>query len=133
MLSLPTTAQANSSAFTSTMKKMSEFNITERRFFNLSLTTSEQLSPIKQNTLQDASQQQEEDKIECGLKVNKFELDEFTEVCLTSNETKDTVLEQNVSKRRSISDLVERYKKLLEASNSATINLQNDCIEHKAE
>ncbi|XP_012231473.2 uncharacterized protein [Linepithema humile] len=131
MLSLPTTAQANSSAFTNTIKKMSEFNITERRFFNLSLTTctSEQFSPIKQNISQNASQQEEEeerDKVECELKVNKFELDEFTEVCLTNDVNKGVVLEhQNISKRRSISDLVERYKKLLEVS-----NLQN---EHKTE
>ena len=140
MLSLPTTAQANSSAFTSTIEKMS-FNITERSFFNLceeylTTCTSKQLSSIKTpNTSPGASQQQEKDKVECEFKTNKFELNEFTEICLANDESKGAVLERKeTSRRRSISDLVERYKKLLESNEgTATVNSQNECAEHENE
>lgn len=106
------------------------FNWSEESF--KTSRSSVQLTPIKQNISPIMSQQQVKEKLDHEIKVNKPEFDEFTEVQFVNNESKSTVVKhENTSRRRSISDLVERYKKLLEASSSVTAKLENKCIEHE--
>lgn len=79
-------------------------------------------SPIvEQNILQDVSKKKATD--EC--KVNKVDPNESSKIQFANNEGL-IVKHENVRKRRSISDLVERYKKLLEASNSTTTKFQSE-------
>ncbi|EFN66496.1 hypothetical protein EAG_10990 [Camponotus floridanus] len=146
MISLPSTAQANSSAIANTIGEMpniSDFNLDTiaKGYFNLNeeslinstiscISTSAQFTPIKQNTSRDMSQERTTDKFDHEFKVNKLELNDFTEVQFVSDENKGTVVKhENSSRRQSISDLVERYKKLLEVSNSTMIKFQDKCKE----
>lgn len=96
---------------------------------------SAQFTPIKRNISPVMSQQRVKDKLDRELKVNKPEFNEFTEIQFVNDESKSTVVKhvENSSRRRSISDLVERFKKLLEANNSVTAKLENKCIEHEIE
>ncbi|XP_039305540.1 uncharacterized protein LOC105192958 [Solenopsis invicta] len=146
MMSLPSTAQANSSVISNIIEERStlDFNLDTiaKDFFNWSeesfkASSSEKMkfTPKKRNISQIISQQQVKDKLDSlEIKVTKPELDEFTEVQFVNDENKGTVVKhESSSRRRSISDLVERYKKLLEVSNSITVELENKCIEHKIE
>lgn len=136
MLSLPATAQANSSAIVS--PNLSDFNldIAARGFFNLSeesstSSTSVQCTPVMKRNV---SKETRRDTLDRQSKVSKPELDELTEVRFVNDENKGTVVKhEHVPRRRSIGDLVERYKKLLEVSNHTTIKFQNECTEHEAE
>lgn len=149
-MSLPSTAQANSSAIANTIGEISNisdfnldtiakgyFNLNEESFINTTIpciSTSAQFTPIKQNTSRDMSQERTKDKFDHEFKVNKLELDDFTEVHFVNDETKGTVVKhENSSRRQSISDLVERYKKLLEVSDSTMIKFQNKCQEQEVE
>jgi hypothetical protein len=145
MMSLPPTAQANSSVISNTIEERpsSDFNLDTiaKGFFNWSeesfkASCSEKIkfTPKKRNISRIISQQQVKDKLDYEIKVTKPELDEFTEVQFVNDENNGTVVKHESSlRRRSISDLVERYKKLLEVSNSITVELENKCIEHKIE
>lgn len=145
-MSLSSTAQVNSSiCIANTVGEMSSssdlnLNTIAKGFFNSSEESlkisgsSVQFTPIKRNISPVMFQQQVKDKLDREIKVNKPEFDEFTEVQFVNDESKSTVVKhENGSRRRSISDLVERYKKLLEASNSVTAKLENKCIEHEIE
>lgn len=144
-MSLPYTAQANSSTIANTIGEMpssSDLNLDTiaKGSFNWSEESlkasysSGQLTPIKRNLSQVMSRQQAKDKLDREIKVTKPELDEFTEVQFVNDESKSIVVKhENGSKRRSISDLVERYKKLLEASNSVTAKLENKCTDNEIE
>lgn len=149
MMSLPSTAQANSSAIANTIGEMpniSDFNLETiaKSYLNLSeeslinptipcISASAQFTPIKQNISKNMSQKQVKD-IDYEFKINKLELDDFTEVQFVNDENKGTVVKhENSSRRQSISDLLERYKKLLEVSNSTMIQFQNKCKEQEAE
>jgi len=128
-MSLPSTAKANSSTITSAIEEipnLSDLNldITPRSLFN---STEESLTP-KRNILRDVSE--EEAKHNHEFKVNKPDLDEFTEIQFTNEKN---LIVKHENRRRSISDLVERYKKLLEVSNSATAKFQTQCAEYKIE
>jgi len=140
MMSLPSAAEANSFAITSTvqeeMSNSSDLNLdtVAKSLFNWNeeslKVSSVQFTPIKRNVSQVVSQQQAKDKLDHEIKVNKPELDEFTEIQFVNDETKSTIVKhENSSRRRSISDLVERFRKVLEASNSITAKLENKCIE----
>lgn len=147
MISLPSTVQANSSTIASTIGEMpniSDFNLDAiaRGYFNLSeesltipcISTSAQFTPIKQNISRDVYQEQTRDKLDHESKVNKLKLDDFTEVQFVNDENQGTVVKhENNSRRRSISDLVERYKKLLEVSSSTTIKFQTECKKQEVE
>lgn len=146
MMYLPSTAEANSTAIANcTIEEMSSspnlnLNTIAEGFFNRTeeslkvSCSSEQLTPIKQNVAQVVSQQQARDKPDREIRVNKPELDEFTEIQFVNDENNGTVVKhEDSSRRRSISDLVERYKKLLEVSNSVTAKLENKCEEHENE
>lgn len=140
-MSVPSTTQANSSVNTvGEMSSSSDLNLDTiaKGFFNWSEESlkasyaSVQFTPIKRNISRVTSQQQTRDKLNHEIKVNKPEFDEFTEVQFVNDENKSTVVKhENGSRRRSISDLVERYKKLLEVSNSVTTRLENKCVEHE--
>jgi len=143
-MSLPSAAEANSFAITSTvqeeMSNSSDLNLdtAAKSLFNWNeeslKVSSVQFTPIKRNVSQVVSQQQAKDKLDYEIKVNKPELDEFTEIQFVNDETKSTIVKhENSSRRRSISDLVERFRKVLEASNSITAKLENKCIEHEIE
>lgn len=143
MMSLQSTVQSNS-AITSIeeISSSSNFNLDTitKGFFNWSEESfkvsysSVQFTPIKGNVSKVASQQQARNKLDRKIKVNKPELDEFTEVQIVNDDNKSTIVKhENDSRRRSISDLVERYKKILEASNSVTAKLENTYIEHEIE
>jgi hypothetical protein len=130
-MSLPSTAKANSSTITSAIEEipnLSDLNldITPRSLFN---STEESLTP-KRNILRDVSEEEAKDKHNHEFKVNKPDLDEFTEIQFTNEKN---VIVKHENRRRSISDLVERYKKLLEVSNSATAKFQTQCAEYKIE
>lgn len=143
MMSLPSTAQANSSAIASTAREMSNvsdlnLDAMARDYLNLSeesltiphISASAQFTPIKSN--RNVSQEQTRDKLDYEFKVNKPKLDDFTEVQFVSNENMGTVVKhENSSRRRSISDLVERYKKVLEVSSSTMTKFQNEFEEQK--
>lgn len=148
MMSLPSTAQANSSTIANAIAEMSnisDFNLetiakgylSEESLINSTIpciSASAQFTPIKQNTSKNMSQKQAKDKLDCEFKVNKLELDDFTEVQFVNDENKGTVVKQeNNSRRQSISDLVERYKKLLEVSNSTMIQFQDKYKEQEVE
>lgn len=141
MMSVPSTTQANSSSIVNTVEEMSSssdlnLDTIAKGFFNWNekslkaCPSSVQFTSIKRNISQVMSQQQAKDKLDHEIKVNKPELDEFIEVQFVNDENESTVVKhESGSRRRSISDLVERYKKLLEVSNSVTTNLENKCIE----
>lgn len=142
-MSLPSIAQVNSSTIANTVGEMSSssdlnLDTIAKGFFNWSeeslkiSCSSVQFTPIKRNISPVMSQQQVEDKLDREIKVNKPEFDEFTEVQFVNDES-IVVKHENGSRRRSISDLVERYKKLLEASNSVAAKLENKCTEHEIE
>ncbi|XP_070150426.1 uncharacterized protein [Polyergus mexicanus] len=147
MISLPSTGQANSSTIASTVGEMpniSDFNldVIARGYFNLSeeslaipcISTSAQFTSIKQNISRDVYQEQTRDKLDHETKINKLKLDDFTEVQFVNDENQGTVVKhENNSRRRSISDLVERYKKLLEVSSSTTIKFQKECKKQEVE
>ncbi|XP_011635696.1 uncharacterized protein LOC105426252 [Pogonomyrmex barbatus] len=145
MMSLPSTTQANSSAIANAVEEMSEkcssnhLDTIAKEFFNWSEESlkvsysSVQATPIKGNISRIVSQEQAEDKFNRKIKVNKPELDEFTEVKFVNEESSTVVKHETSSRRRSISDLVERYKKLLETSNSITAKLQNNYVENEIE
>ncbi|KYN02170.1 hypothetical protein ALC62_06953 [Cyphomyrmex costatus] len=139
MISLQSTAHSNS-VITSIeeIPSSSDFNLDAiaKSFFNWNEEvsySSEQLTPKKQNVSKVASQQAKD--LDCEIKVNKPELDEFTEVQILNDDNKGTIVKrENDSRRRSISDLVERYKKILEASNnSVTAKLENKFIDQEIE
>ncbi|EGI65185.1 hypothetical protein G5I_06363 [Acromyrmex echinatior] len=132
MMSLQSTTQSNSSDF--------NLDTITKGFINWSEESSKvsyssiQFTPIKRNVSKVASQQQVKNKLDHKVKVNKPELDEFTEVQIVNDDDKSTIIKhENDSKRRSISDLVERYKKILEVSNSVTTKLENTYVEHEIE
>ncbi|KAL6430186.1 hypothetical protein ACFW04_007736 [Cataglyphis niger] len=147
MISLPSTVQANSSTIASTIGEMpniSDFNLDTiaRGYFNLGeesltipcISTSTQFTPIKQNISRDMCQEQTRDKFDQEFKVNKLNLNDFTEVQFMNNENQGTVVKhENSSRRRSISDLVERYKKLLEVSSSTTTKFQKELKKQEVE
>lgn len=126
MMSLLPTEQAASSTFMNPIEEMPSllnFNldITARSFFNSnegSACDSTSCSPMKENSSRNVSHLQAGD-FNYELKINKPELDEFTEIQYGNDENKGTVIKhENRKKRRSISDLVERYKNLLKNSKS---------------
>ncbi|KAL0100813.1 hypothetical protein PUN28_019297 [Cardiocondyla obscurior] len=127
MMSMSSVAQASS--VTNTVEKMSnssdfDLNTIAKSFFNceesLGAYSSEQFTSIKRNVSQVKSQQQARNKFERKIEIKTIEeLDKFTDVQLVNDENKDTVVKhENVPGRRSFSDLIKRYKKLLEVSNS---------------
>ncbi|XP_012064489.1 PREDICTED: uncharacterized protein LOC105627821 [Atta cephalotes] len=142
-MSLQSTTQCNSAiASIEEISSSSDFNldIITKGFINWSEESSKishssiQFTPIKRNVSKVASQQQVKNKLDHKIKVNKPELDEFTEVQIVNDDDKSTIVKhENDSKRRSISDLVERYKKILEVSNSVTAKLENTYVEHEIE
>jgi len=142
-MSLQSTTQCNSAiASIEEISSSSDFNLDTitKGFINWSEESSKisyssiQFTPIKRNVSKVASQQQVKNKLDHKIKVNKPELDEFTEVQIVNDDDKSTIVKhENDSKRRSISDLVERYKKILEVSNSVTAKLENTYVEHEIE
>lgn len=140
-MSLPSDVQANSSTIASTMLNSLDLNldVAAKGFFNLSQDSSltpVTCTPIKRGRSRDTSQVTEdiERELNYELKVNKPDLDIITETQLVNEENRDTIIKNgSTTRRRSISDLVERYKKLLEDSNHATMKLKNECIEHDIE
>ncbi|KYN37492.1 hypothetical protein ALC56_08149 [Trachymyrmex septentrionalis] len=143
MMSLQSTTQSNSAiASIEEISSSSDFNLDTitKGFINWSEEPSKvsyssiQFTPIKRNVSKVASQQQVKNKLDHKIKVNKPELDEFTEVQIVNDDDKSTIIKhENDSKRRSISDLVERYKKILEVSNSVTAKLENTYVEYEIE
>ncbi|KYN21278.1 hypothetical protein ALC57_06377 [Trachymyrmex cornetzi] len=143
MMSLQSLTQSNSAvASIEEISSSSDFNLDTitKSFISWSKESSTvsyssaQFAPIKQNVSKVASQQQAKNKLDHKIKVNKPELDEFTEVQIVNDDDKSTIVKhENDSKRRSISDLVERYKKILEISNSVTAKLENTYVEHEIE
>ncbi|CAL1674699.1 unnamed protein product [Lasius platythorax] len=141
MMSLPPTAQANSSIIESTVGEMPNISnlnldIIAKGYLNLSeettipcISASAQFTPVKRNISRNMSQEQARDKLDQEYKVNKPKLDDITEVQFVNDEDKGTVVKHEKSSRRSIGDLVERYKKLLEVNNSTMIKFQNECKE----
>ncbi|XP_032686269.1 uncharacterized protein LOC116851192 [Odontomachus brunneus] len=139
MISLSSNTQANSSIIENTIGK--EFNswgsnldenIT-RSLFNLSeepvMTAQYTPTNISQDTIEETA-----DVLNHEFKIAKPELDELTEIEFVNDDNKGIVLKQdNTSRRRSISDLVERYKKVLETSNCATVKFQKECTEYEME
>ncbi|XP_028050173.1 uncharacterized protein LOC105839205 isoform X2 [Monomorium pharaonis] len=90
MMSLPSTAQANSSVIANTIEEIpssSDFNLDTiaKGFFNWSeesfkvSSSSIKITPKKRNISQVISQTK--DKVDREIKINKPELDEFTEIC----------------------------------------------------
>ncbi|XP_018045723.1 PREDICTED: uncharacterized protein LOC108685450 [Atta colombica] len=142
-MSLQSTTQCNSAiASIEEISSSSDFNLDTitKGFINWSEESSKishssiQFTPIKRNVSKVVSQQQVKNKLDHKIKVNKPELDEFTEVQIVNDDDKSTIVKhENDSKRRSISDLVERYKKILEVSNSVTAKLENTYVEHEIE
>jgi len=142
-MSLQSTTQCNSAiASIEEISSSSDFNLDTitKGFINWSEESSKisyssiQFTPIKRNVSKVASQQQVKNKLDHKIKINKPELDEFTEVQIVNDDDKSTIIKhENDSKRRSISDLVERYKKILEVSNSVTTKLENTYVEHEIE
>jgi len=142
-MSLQSTTQCNSAiASIEEISSSSDFNLDTitKGFINWSEESSKisyssiQFTPIKRNVSKVASQQQVKNKLDHKIKINKPELDEFTEVQIVNDDDKSTIVKhENDSKRRSISDLVERYKKILEVSNSVTAKLENTYVEHEIE
>ncbi|EFN85220.1 hypothetical protein EAI_16695 [Harpegnathos saltator] len=138
MVSLPSTMQANSFIIGNTTGKISHLwdhnlDITARSLFNLSekpLTTI-QCTPTKQSTLQDTIEKTT-DVFDRDFKITKPELDELTEVEFV-NDNSVIVKQESTSRRRSISDLVERYKKVLETSNCAIMKFQKECMAYETE
>lgn len=89
-------------------------------------------TPIKQNS--DISEvTEDEGELNCELKINKSDLNVIKEVQLIDEKENKVVKSENNSRRRSISDLVERYKKVLELSNYATVKIKNQYMEHDIE
>lgn len=140
MMSLPSTAHVNSSAIANTAEEMSSSDLNlnvAKGLFNWSEESfkvshsSVQLTPIKESISEVASERQRVG-VDREVKVSKPELDEFTEIQFVNDENKNTVKDENCSRRRSISDLVERYKKLMESSSSVTAKLENKDIEHES-
>lgn len=140
MISLLSNTQANSSIIENTIGKESNswsnnLDITTRSLFNLSEepVTTAQYTPTKQNISQDTIEETA-DVLNREFKIVKPELDELTEIEFVNDNDKDTVVKRDsTSRRRSISDLVERYKKVLETSNCTTMKFQKECMEHEIE
>ncbi|XP_011867013.1 PREDICTED: uncharacterized protein LOC105561552 [Vollenhovia emeryi] len=108
------------------------FNLSEESF--KTCNSPAQCTPIKQTISQVTSRQQAQETFDCEIKVNKPELDEFTEVQFVNDDSKGKVVKYDSSnKRASIGDLVERYKKLLEVGSSVTRELENKCTEYEIE
>jgi len=142
MMSL-SSEQAHSSVIANTIGEMSSssdlnLDTVAKGFFNRNEESlkasysSVQYTPTKQTISQVVSRQQAQDKLD-KIKINRPELDEFTEIQFVNDKSKDTVVKHENGRRRSISDLVERYKKLLETSNSVTAKLESKCIEYEIE
>lgn len=142
MVSLPftVTAQANSPIRNTTGK---ECNLWDHNLdiatsllslSQKSLTTVQQYTPTKRNASQNTIEK-ETDLFNREFKISKPKLDELTEIKLVDDDKNDnmTVKQESTSRRRSISDLVERYKKVLETSNCAAKKFQKECIEHETE
>lgn len=132
MMSLLPPEQAASSTFMNPIEEMSSllnFNldITAKSFFNSNEGSACDLthcSPMKETSSRNVSHVQAED-FDYELKINKPKLDEFTEIQYGNDESKGTVIKhENRTKRRSISDLVERYRNLLKNSES----VENKCM-----
>lgn len=129
---LPT--QAASSTRLEEMSSSFNFNldITARSFLNSNEGSircdSVYSSPTRENS-RNVCRFQVED-FDREFKINKLELDEFTEIQYGNDEYKDAVVRHDSRmKRRSISDLVERYKELMK--NSESIVIENKCAEQK--
>ncbi|XP_071560572.1 uncharacterized protein [Temnothorax nylanderi] len=142
MMSLPSTALANSTIANTIEEASSSSDLNldtiAKGFFNWSgeslkaSSSSVQFTPIKRNVSQVMPRRQVKDKLDREIKVNKPEFDEFTEIQFINDESKGIVVKhENGSRRRSISDLVERYKDLVVASNSVSVKLENKCTEHE--
>ncbi|XP_071629792.1 uncharacterized protein [Temnothorax longispinosus] len=140
MMSLPSTALANSTIANTIEEASSSSDLNlgtiAEGFFNWSgeplkaSSSSVQFTPIKRNVSQVMPRRRVKDKLDREIKVNKPEFDEFTEIQFINDESKGIVEKhENGSRRRSISDLVERYKNLVEAINS--VKLENECAEHE--
>ncbi|EZA54921.1 uncharacterized protein LOC105279589 isoform X2 [Ooceraea biroi] len=135
LMSLPSTTKANSSAITSAtgeMPNLSDLNldITPRGFFS---STEDPATPLKRNILKEMPEEKLKDERDREVKVNKPDLDEFTEIQFATEKNVIVKHENAHKRRRSISDLVERYKKLLEASNTVATNFQSECTEYEVE
>lgn len=137
---MPSSPKANSTALMNTISEtnsMTELNLnsTVKSLFNLSkeimsavsvMTNPSSRSPLKQLPVrtkkekideEDADDPFIDDTVELK-KVIKPELDDNKELEVTSKHTRNRIDEENSKrrKRRSISDLVDRYKLVLEES-----------------
>lgn len=145
MMSLSSTARAVDSSVSSTRGKESNLwdhnlDITgPRGLFNLSEepTTITHCTLTKQNASQDTIEQGTEDALnQEKSRIIKPTLDELTEIKFAVDDNKDdniVVKQESTSKRRSLSDLVERYKRVLEAGNCAEIKFQKEYTKHETE
>lgn len=67
------------------------------------------------------------------FKTAKPKLNELTEIEFADSDKGTVIKRDSTSRRRSISDLVERYKKVLEISSCATTTFQKECMEYEKE
>ncbi|KAG7201591.1 hypothetical protein KM043_004335 [Ampulex compressa] len=141
-MSIPCSTKANSTVMASAIEEMhntSDFNLNAaaKNLFNLSTETimPEKLSPIKVDKMPEAFENSENSCVVIETRSKISEIDELTEIEFVNTCEKNLVVktEGNQNKRRSISDLVERYKKLLEVSNCTTANSGVNCLEQNDE
>lgn len=134
-MSLPSTVQADSSPIKNTVGKESNWwdhNLWNRKDLSEESLTIMQCIPPKQDTSQNTIEKATEDVLDHKFKITELELDELTEIKLINDGYNSTVVKQeSTSRRRSIGDLVERYKKVLEASNCATMKFKKEYIKHE--